>query len=218
MPADREAPTNGRTPSLENGVGASSELDRLRHTCRRQASTIDSLGETIAALRSTTSALEAENHELRAANRQVRHRRGAWPADADADRAEVRLPLDANAPATARGIVADTLGDGWAGPALERAQLATSELVTNAVVHSGASADTLLVFRLERSQHAARLEVEDPGQGGQVALGQPDLAGGGGFGLNLVQQVSERWGMEHVAGGGTRVWACIALPTLSPVR
>jgi serine/threonine-protein kinase RsbW len=90
--------------------------------------------------------------------------------------------------------------------------------VTNAVVHSGAAADMLLVFRLERSPRAVRLEVEDPGQGGAVAPGRPDLARGGGFGLNLVQQVTERWGMEHVAGGGTRVWADIALQPVSRVR
>src|SRR3954447_17734948 len=88
--------------------------------------------------------------------RATRRRAVPPPADADAatDRVEVRLALDASAPAMARAFVADTLGDGWAGPALDRAQLATSELVTNAVVHSGASADTLLVFRLECSRHA----------------------------------------------------------------
>jgi anti-sigma regulatory factor (Ser/Thr protein kinase) len=221
MPADRGASTNGRTPSLEDGVAASSELDRLRVTCRRQAGTIDALGKAIATLRSGAGALEADNRELRAENQRVRHGPGAHPlveaAAADTGRAEVRLALDASAPATARAIVADTLGARWAGPALERAQLATSELVTNAVVHSGASADALLVLRLQRSQHAVRLEVEDPGQGGAIAPRQADLAGGGGFGLNLVHHVSERWGFEHVAGEGTRVWADIELPPVSSV-
>ena len=54
-----------------------------------------------------------------------------------------------------------------------------------------------------------RLEVEDPGRGGVIAPRAPDL--GGGFGLNLVQELSERWGLERVAAGGTRVWAQLAL-------
>ena len=36
------------------------------------------------------------------------------------------------------------------------------------------------------------------------------LANGGGFGLNLVQMLSERWGVERLAGGGTQVWAQLA--------
>jgi len=206
---------------LDEAVRASSELERLRITCRRQASTIDLLGEAIVALRSGIRALKAENHDLRFANQRVPSLRGAHsrsvPAAAGPGRAEVCLPLDVRAPATARAIVAETLGDGWSSAGLERAELATSELVTQAVVHNGAAADTLLVLRLERSPRAVRLEVEDPGQGGAVAPGRPELAGGG-FGLNLVRQVSERWGMEQVAGGGTRVWADIALSPLSLVH
>src|ERR1700754_2827611 len=92
---------------------------------------------------------------------------------------------------------------------LDRAQLLTSELVTNSVLHSHAPADASVIFRLELSLGAIRLEVEDPGHGGAVAPRAPDLDGGGGLGLNLVQQLSERWGVERVAGGGTRVWARI---------
>jgi serine/threonine-protein kinase RsbW len=189
MQSQRAASTNGRAPSAGERANAHSELDRLRVTCRRQARTIDALGEAIAVLRNGAGALNAENAEL----------------------AEVRLTLDAKAPAAARAIVANRLRDRWPGLVLDRAQLLTSELVTNSVLHSHAPAGASMVFRLELSQDAIRLEVEDPGGRGAVAPRSPDLDGGGGFGLNLVQQLSERWGVERVTTGGTRVWAQIAL-------
>jgi serine/threonine-protein kinase RsbW len=215
MQSQRAASTNGRAPSAGERANARSELDRLRVTCRRQARTIDALGEAIAVLRNGAGVLNAENAELRAAALRTRDHPGVRaPAGAeaqDAELTEVRLTLDARAPAAARAIVASRLRDRWPAPVLERAQLLTSELVTNSVLHSDAPADASMVFRLELSQDAIRLEVEDPGGRGAVAPRSPDLDGGGGFGLNLVQQLSERWGVERVAAGGTRVWAQTAL-------
>ena len=82
-----------------------------------------------------------------------------------------------------------------------------SELVTNGVCHSG-ECDGAIVVRVELTATMVRLEVEDPGRGGMVAPRAPDP--GGGFGLNLVQGLCERWGVERVAAGGTRVWAQLA--------
>ena len=37
------------------------------------------------------------------------------------------------------------------------------------------------------------------------------------MGLHLVQTLSERWGLERVAAGGTRVWAQLAsAPLIAP--
>jgi hypothetical protein len=69
--------------------------------------------------------------------------------------------------------------------------------------------------RAASAQCAVRLEVEDPSHRGAVAPRPPDLAGGGGFGLNLVQELSERWGLECDAAGGTRVWAQVELGPLA---
>jgi hypothetical protein len=55
-----------------------------------------------------------------------------------------------------------------------------------------------------------RLEVQDPGRDSTVAPRQGDERDGG-FGLNIVQTLSERWGFERVATGGTRLWARLAL-------
>jgi len=214
MQSQRVASTNGRAPSDGERANAPTELDRLRVTCRRQARTIDALGEAFAVLRSGAGALKAENAELRAAALRMRDHAGVRPPAGteaqDTELTEVRLRLDAKAPAAARAILASRLRDRWPAPVLDRAQLLTSELVTNSVLHSHAPADASVIFRLELSQGAIRVEVEDPGRGGAVAPRSPDLDGGGGFGLSLVQQLSERWGVERVAAGGTRVWAQIA--------
>jgi signal transduction histidine kinase len=82
-------------------------------------------------------------------------------------------------------------------------------MTTNSVRHSGAPADAHLTFRVEVSTTMIRLEIEDPGHEGAIA---PRPAGyDGGFGLNIVQSLSERWGLERIAAGPTRVWAQIAL-------
>ena len=143
MPADRGASTNGQAPSVEEGVSARSELDELRVTCRRQASVID-----------------------------VDRRRAGPPAALaveDTDLTEVHLRLDTQAPAAARAIVATVLRHRLAAPTFDRVQLLASELVSNGVLHSGASEEAVLVFRLEFSQYTVRLEVEDPGHHGAVA-------------------------------------------------
>ena len=92
-----------------------------------------------------------------------------------------------------------------------------SELVTNSVRHSGVPAGAELIVSVDLTPGMVRLEVEDPGRGGTIAAHRPDLETGGGFGLNLVQALSERWGIERVAKGGTRVWAQLArVPLTEP--
>ena len=52
-----------------------------------------------------------------------------------------------------------------------------------------------------------RVGVQDSGSAAVIAAQPPSLDTGGGFGLNLVQMLSERWGVERLARGGTQVWA-----------
>jgi two-component sensor histidine kinase len=86
-------------------------------------------------------------------------------------------------------------------------------LTTNSVRHGAPPGDTELVFRVEVSNRMVRLEVQDAGHDGAIAQRPP--GDGGGYGLNIVQTLSERWGFERVARGGTRVWAQIALEPLT---
>ena len=52
-----------------------------------------------------------------------------------------------------------------------------------------------------------RLEVQDPGHDGVVAMRPFDALRGGGLGLRLVDQLSEEWGVIRLVDGPTRIWA-----------
>jgi len=159
-------------------------------------------------------ASDRENAGVQLAARAT-YRRQTWAVEPAEDSAppdaeqctEIRLPLDAGAPAAARIVVGEVLAEGVAPGVLDGAKLAMSELVTNSVEHSGAPAGHALLIRVGRFDGGFWLEVEDPGLEGFVAPRVPDERAGGGFGLHLVEYLSERWGVERVAHRGTRVWA-----------
>jgi anti-sigma regulatory factor (Ser/Thr protein kinase) len=117
------------------------------------------------------------------------------------------IPLGLEAPAVARRVVTEWLADRVAPRVLETALLLVSELVTNSVRHSGVPEGEDVVVRVDLWRDGCRLEVEDPGRDGVIAPQPQDLLRGGGMGLNLVQILSERWGVVRVAEGPTRVWA-----------
>ena len=71
-----------------------------------------------------------------------------------------------------------------------------------------------VIVGVEMPPDSVRLNVEDAGRGGAIAPRPPDPEGGG-FGLNLVQALSERWGIERAAQGGTCVWAQLARAPLT---
>jgi anti-sigma regulatory factor (Ser/Thr protein kinase) len=183
--------------------------EELGAVCERQAHVIETLAAVVAKLRGGTAALKAENAEVRAAAGRIRGGTGAGVSGREhaAEVLEASLPLDARAPGAARIVVARLRGRVPA-PVLDTAQLLVSELVTNSVRHCGAGAS--VVVRVQLTDSMVRLEVSDPGCDGVIAPRAPDLQGGGGVGLNLVGTFSERWGLERIAGGGTRVWAQLA--------
>ena len=51
---------------------------------------------------------------------------------------------------------------------------------------------------------ALRVEVVDPGRGFVPREPSPDMERGGGWGLYLVEELADRWGVETQVG--TRVW------------
>ena len=210
MQTEGDAPSNGRAVVSSFGRRSRSEVEGLRLTIRRQASAIDSLGGMLSNLRAGTSALRAENAELRAANGRMREvvDRAQTATKADTlETTELRLAFDVHAPAASRTLIARWLTDRVPQSVLEHAQLVASELTTNSVRHSGAQAGDNLKFRLELSPAEVRIEVSDPGLGGLVECRAPDVDNGGGFGLTLVDMLSQDWGIENHWSGETRVWA-----------
>jgi serine/threonine-protein kinase RsbW len=223
MKSDQTASANGRTAGSSDGIGLRPAPEALRAKCRSQAIVIDRLSETLSTFERGARALKAENSELRAENDRLRRQRrlGSRP-DRRVDRgepAEVAIPLGVLAPGVARHAVADWLADQVAPSVLETALLLVTELVTNSVRHSGVPEGDDVVVRVDLWRDGCRLEVEDPGRGGAIALQPQDPRNGGGMGLNLVQMLSERWGVVRAAGGPTRVWAQLpraAAPQISP--
>ena len=81
--------------------------------------------------------------------------------------------------------------------------LAVTEIVSNAVRHSGA--DQEIVLALTAKDDYLCVRVTDGGTG---LVPQPGAIGsdpGAGFGLFLVEQLTRRWGMTR-ENGQTRVW------------
>ncbi|GAA2632959.1 SpoIIE family protein phosphatase [Streptomyces vastus] len=114
--------------------------------------------------------------------------------------------------ATARSFVRDTL-QGWGfGDIVDDAVVLTSELVTNAVVHAGTSADVLCL----RTEDGVRIEVADrypereiPLQAAAVNMGSPDREGGRG--LQLCAALAACWGVEYTPTH-KQVWFQLDLP------
>ena len=101
---------------------------------------------------------------------------------------------DPQAPRSARRLVALVLRRrGWHERDVERAQLAASELVTNAVVH----AKTDATLRLQVGGPAVRLEVSDAAPTHDPVPRDTDLRQVGGLGLPLVAALSRAWGVER---------------------
>ncbi len=134
---------------------------------------------------------------------------GSGPTDAHAPPTlEFELAAEAAAPSRARAIIAEVAAD-LPGPVVSRAQLAASELVTNAVRHGSDEGGSLRV-RIVATPAAARLwlEVTDDGRtfprpGSEVGDHRSDDRGG--FGLGIVEAVADS--VEVVRGAAWRVVA-----------
>jgi anti-sigma regulatory factor (Ser/Thr protein kinase) len=215
MEAHEQASANGNAPFPADRIAPGPELIELQAAYRRQARVIDTLTAAVTRLRSGATALKADNIDLRGELDRLRDAHRVWgmdPASELAELAELRLGLDVHAPAVARAVLVSTLRERVPASVLDDAQLVVSELITNSVLHSGTSPETALLIRVGLSSTSLLLEVEDHGRGATIALHPPDLERGGGFGLNIVDTLSEDWGVERTAAG-TRVWAQLALAT-----
>jgi anti-sigma regulatory factor (Ser/Thr protein kinase) len=87
--------------------------------------------------------------------------------------------------------------------------LLVSELVSNAVVHAGAGPDRPLQVQVLRGPRWVIVTVADEGPGFTWHPAPERGNESGGWGLFLVDQIADCWGVECTAAG-TRVWFEIA--------
>ncbi|HEY2601948.1 MAG TPA: ATP-binding protein [Thermoleophilaceae bacterium] len=118
---------------------------------------------------------------------------------------EVRLRLTSGPDAIAaarRGL--DSLETEVGSQRLHDMRLLVSELVTNSVRHAVAGDSEQLELAVLVSKQCIHVSVTDPGPGFEASPRSPDDDPGSGWGLFLVEQLSDRWGVE--VNGSTQVW------------
>jgi anti-sigma regulatory factor (Ser/Thr protein kinase) len=122
-----------------------------------------------------------------------------------------RLSPETTAPRSARDLVAQACA-AWHGEQFtELGQLVISELVTNAVRHSG----TAIEIELWLDGDRLIMRVHDDGDGMPMIVPQ-DQRTTGGVGLELVSRVSQSWGVTPDPRGGKDVWCVLSAPSDRP--
>ena len=118
---------------------------------------------------------------------------------------EVVLPPRLESVTEARRLVAELVA-GWDRPELvDSATLLVSELASNAVLHARTE------FRVVATvNHCVRLEVHDRSRTRPVVRHSEDGLAGTGRGLQLVERLSEAWGVD--LNHGKTVWCRICDP------
>jgi anti-sigma regulatory factor (Ser/Thr protein kinase) len=120
------------------------------------------------------------------------------------DRLDFHLPAGPRAAHDARHEILAV--NGWI-PELARQDilLLVTELVTNAVRHGAAGASEQLGVQVLIGPERLRVEVRDRGDGFDPCSADPPRGDHGGWGLVLVEELSERWGVVREEDG-TVVW------------
>jgi anti-sigma regulatory factor (Ser/Thr protein kinase) len=118
-----------------------------------------------------------------------------------------RIEVEFEAGPTAAGSARNALlalegrvGDGL----LADVRLLVSELVTNSVRHAGIQSHERVHMHVQVSESTLRVEVADPGQGFAPKPRDMDRSRPGGWGLYLVDQLADRWGVAR--NNLSRVW------------
>jgi anti-sigma regulatory factor (Ser/Thr protein kinase) len=114
------------------------------------------------------------------------------------------IPCDRDAPRKVRGEL-DKVG-AIAG-ARDDIKLAASELVSNAVLHSGCTPRHRIEIHGRLTSHVFELTVHDPGLSGKTSRIRHERQEleVGGLGMRIVDQLASCWGVEDP--DGHLVWA-----------
>jgi anti-sigma regulatory factor (Ser/Thr protein kinase) len=112
---------------------------------------------------------------------------------------DMTLPPRPESVGEARHALSDVL-DGLDERIQDGVTVIVSELVTNAIKHGP---DRPIALRIWRDGEAIRGEIEDEGHGRLEIWRESDRGPEGGYGLPIVEAMSDRWG---VSDGNTCVW------------
>ncbi len=105
--------------------------------------------------------------------------------------------------AAARQLASEMAAERMSAEQKYNLKLAVTEVVSNAVRHSGSDDDVLFVMTPKDGYLCVRVT-----DGGAGLVPQPRAMSseeGAGFGLFIVEQLTRRWGVTR-EGGKTRVW------------
>ena len=118
-------------------------------------------------------------------------------------RVERRLPASPEAASVARRAL-DGLSGSVPDGRLRDLRLLVSEVVTNAVRHANLATGDAISLVVELNQSTLRVEVHDPGGGFVPSTPSPDPTRPSGWGLYLVAELADRWGVD--SDEATLVW------------
>jgi anti-sigma regulatory factor (Ser/Thr protein kinase) len=113
-----------------------------------------------------------------------------------------KIDAEPEGPARARRIIAEELSTVLSPSELDDVKLMVSELVTNGIVHGRPDNDDIPVVLDVCVNGSIRCAVLDHGPAFARRARERES---GGWGLRLVEQLSDRWGM-HCSPRRTEVW------------
>jgi two-component sensor histidine kinase len=118
---------------------------------------------------------------------------------------EADVPGGPHAAARVRRLVEHELAGRVPGDLLADVCLLVTELVANGVRHGGGGSGASLHVLLQGRRPGLHVEVVNADHArSRVAPRRPDLGGGGGLGLQLVERLATRWGVRDARP--TAVW------------
>ena len=126
-------------------------------------------------------------------------------------RTEETFPVELQSTTAARHFVTGVLDGAGASSRRDDAELLTSELVANAVLH----ARTAFRVAVDVDDRRLRVEVHDASSGTPVRR-RPDARATGGRGVLIVDAVADRWGVDPDVDGKVVWFELDASPTAEP--
>lgn len=100
---------------------------------------------------------------------------------------------------------------------LDDLRLIVSELVTNSIRHAGMRTGDPIDLEVSVDESTIRLELRDRGRGFEPPVTPTNLFQESGWGLFLISQLTDRWGVS-TEGGLTTVWIEIHRKPSKPSR